>query len=627
MKLKILSIATAFILIHSMLVITPTTAQAAETSGTCGDNLTWILDDNGTLTISGTGEMEDWQYLSSPWYGDTGIKNVVIKSGVTSIGDQAFYGCTELQSISIPDSINKVGNSAFRGCAKLASVDLPAGIKAIEANVFYGCNSLTSISIPGSVSEIGNYAFKDCTKLESIFIPENVVKIGNAAFEGCVGITAFEVDDANQFYASAEGVLFNKWKTELLYYPVANARSSYTIPNSVTMIEGFAFSDCTNLMTVFIPDSVTMIEIGAFYHSASLTEFEVDQNNKNYASADGVLFNKEKTMLHQYPLGNARTHYTIPDGVALIDYGAFSNSANLESIFIPDSVLNIPQDVVMYFPALDGCEKLENIEVAVGNENYTSVDGVLFNKQKDEIILYPMGNQRTSYTIPDGVTRVLFGSFNNCKELRSITISDTVNDIDSGVFTGCTNLTNVSIGSGVDEITMYAFEGCTGLKHVSIPDNVLEISNGAFLNCTGLRAISIPDSVTSVNHSAFSGCTSLTDVYYSGSEAQWQTIEIDASNECLTNARIHYNARESYLRLSEANNAITVTAVDCGEVTDGTIVLAIYKNGVLEAVQTQPFAATVTFENLTLDGRTVKAMLWDSLDTMTPLAEAGTLTL
>ena len=214
----------------------------------------WELAD-GVLTISGTGPMPT-NFTSAgannPWYSQrASITSVVIEDGVTTIGDYAFRGCTGLTSISIPNSVTSIGQYAFRDCT-----------------------GLTSVTIPASVTTIGSWAFENCTGLTSVTIPNSVTSIGNLAFSGCTGLTAINVEESNANYASAGGVLFNKVKTTLIKYP-AGKTGAYTIPNSVTSIEGGAFYKCTGLTSVTIPNSVTSIGSQAFDGCTGLTSISI----------------------------------------------------------------------------------------------------------------------------------------------------------------------------------------------------------------------------------------------------------------------------------------------------------------------------------------------------------------
>ncbi len=369
----------------------------------------------------------------------TNLKSVTVPNSVGWIYGSAFENCTGLVSVKIPNSVTFIGKNAFCGCKSLTSITIPSSITRIENSTFEGCESLTSIVIPDGVTDIRSSAFSHCTNLKSITIPDGVTDIGGMAFAGCTSLT------------------------------------SITIPDSVTSIGEFTFASCTNLTSVSIPNSVTEIGESAFGGCTSLTSI------------------------------------IIPDSVTSIMSNAFSACDSLTSVTIPNSVTEIGYGV------FSGCDNLVNINVADDNTAYCSVDGVLFNKNKTELVQYPAGKTETSYTIPNGVTGI------GC------------------AFMGCTGLTSVTIPNSVTEITK-AFFGCTGLTNVTIPDSVTDIGFFAFRDCTSLTSVTIPNSVTLIEDSAFSGCSSLTDVYYSGSEAQWKKIHDYGYNDELFNARIHYNS-------------------------------------------------------------------------------------
>lgn len=231
-------------------------AASAESSGNCGDsgsNVTWSLDDNGTLTISGSGKIEDYRSdIDQPWYSNrSDITSVVIEPGVTSIGSLAFYKCSNLTSITIPSGLTSIGEMAF-----------------------FICSALTSVTIPNGVISIGNFAFGSCTGLKSITIPSSVTSIENNIFQDCTGLTNITVDSSNPSFCSESGVLFNKDKTTLIYYPLGKT-GSYTIPDGVTAIGDYAFYYCSGLTSVTIPSSVTSIGESAFQHCTGLTSITI----------------------------------------------------------------------------------------------------------------------------------------------------------------------------------------------------------------------------------------------------------------------------------------------------------------------------------------------------------------
>ena len=501
----------------------------------------------------------------SAFEGCTSLTSITIPNSVTSIGSGAFIGCSSLTSITIPDSVTCIGDSAFNGCTSLTSITIPDSVTSIGESAFSGCSSLASITIPDSVMSIGNDAFHECSSLTSITIPYSVTSIGDYAFLGCSRLTAIDVNTDNKDYTSVNGVLFYNDKT-IICYPAGKKGNNYkipdgvtsicryafsgctsltsiTIPDSVTEIGGSAFENCSSLTSITIPDSATSIGIGAFVgcssltsimipdnvtyiggavfaDCSSLTEIKVSTQNAKYVSVNGVLYNKDKTTIMCYPAGKKDKNYKILDGVTEICTSAFNGCSSLTSITIPDSVteigmsafsgcssltgITIPDSVtridmstfrgcssftsitipdnVTYIDiwAFNGCTGLTAIDVKAGNNNYTSVNGALFNKDKTELICYPAGKTDKSYNIPNCVTNVGGWAFDGCTSLTSITIPDSVTEIDWSAFEGCTSLTSITIPDSVTEIGWSAFEGCTSLKSITIPSSVTSIGKNAF---------------------------------------------------------------------------------------------------------------------------------------------------
>ena len=300
MKKRLLSILLAAVMVLTMLPLgLVDTAWAAETvsSGTCGKNVNWTLTGDGTLTISGTGAMADYGYSDNraPWYGARSqVKTVIIKNGVTSIGNDAFYDCKALTSATIPNSVTSIGDDAF-------SI----------------CTALTNVTIPNSVTSIGDDAFSICTALTNVTIPESVTQIGFGAFSG--SNAAITVASGNSKYCSAAGALYNKQKTTL-FYPGMIKDGSFRIPNSVTTIADYAFSNCLSLTSVTIPNSVTSIGGAAFGNCLSLTSVTI----LNSVSSIGEFAFKDCTSL---------TSVTIPNSVTSIGYWTFYNCDSLTDVY------------------------------------------------------------------------------------------------------------------------------------------------------------------------------------------------------------------------------------------------------------------------------------------------------
>ena len=409
--------------------------------------------------------IDDWAFC-----GCTSLKSITIPNSVTEIGDGAFNGCTSLKSITIPNSVTEIGDSAFGGCESLTSVTIPDSVTSIGGNAFSDCTSLTGITIPESVTSIGGRAFENCTNLTSVTIPGSVAGIGDGAFNGCTSLIAINVATGNQNYISVNGVLYNKDKTTVICYPAGKKDKSYTIINGVTYIGEHAFEYCTSLTSITIPSGVMGIGDWAFLGCSNLTSI------------------------------------TIPNGMTCIGYRAFEDCSSLTSITIPDSVVDIG------YYAFRGCKSLTAINVATGNQDYVSVNGVLYNKDKTTIICYPAEKNDKNYTLIDSVMWIGASAFSGCANLKNIMISDGVTSISPYAFEGCISLTSITMPDSVMLIGDYAFIGCKSLASITICDGVTSIGRYAFENCTSLKSITIPDSVTEIGDDAFRGCISLTAI-------------------------------------------------------------------------------------------------------------------
>lgn len=562
------------------------------------------------------------------------LTSITLPDGLESIGDEAFSG-TSLESIDIPTSVTSIGDGAFLLCGKLNNVVIPEGITSIGHDTFEFCESLDTITIPDTVTSIGDMAFYSCSKLNNITIPDRITSIGQQAFDRCVGLTTIDIPSGltdidwsvfagstslnsinvaadNPSYCSVDGVLFSKDQTTLVQYPAGKEDESYQIPSSVTRAGNDAFRGSKNLKTVYIPTSFKALGQDLydtmFEDCTNLTTITVEDANTDYSSVDGVLFNKDKTILVEYPDGRGVSTYKIPSSVKSIEDAAFEGCSNLTQITIPNGVtkighsafhgckklesIAIPASVTEFSSSdqflFDECDNLQNIDVSAENPNYSSEDGVLFNKDKTTLIKYPVGKVADTYIVPDGVTSVgLFafaynqnlttltipnsvtsigqGAFSECDNLNSITLSDSLTAISESAFGWDSSLKNLTIPNSVTSIHRYAFSDCYGLNSLIIPENVTSIGQGAlqdcyglknivipngitsiendvFKGCTGLNSVVIPSSVTSVGYKAFQDCNSLTDVYFGGSEEQWNAISIDRRNRFLTNATIHYKS-------------------------------------------------------------------------------------
>lgn len=308
-------------------------------------------------------------------------------------------------SIAIPEKITfdadtytvtSIGYKAFSDCPKLFTVTIPESVTSIDYNAFYWCEDLTSVNLPRNLTDIGMTAFQGCFSLTTITIPEHVASIGYGAFSECSELTAINVAEGNSAFCSEEGVLYNKEKTSLLNYP-AGKSGDFTVPSSVTSIQACAFSGCGGLSAV-----------------------------------------------------------TLPEGLKIIDSGAFEYCTGLTSITIPASVTNI------HIYAFLGDRNLTEFNVSEDNETYSSEDGVLYDKEMTVLKEYPEG-KAGSFTIPSSVTNIERYAFSKCKQLTGITIPSSVTSIEYNAFEYCEALTTINLGEGVKSIGDFAFSACSSL--------------------------------------------------------------------------------------------------------------------------------------------------------------------
>jgi len=348
------------VMIMATMLPSNTFAASIESSGTCGTKVNWQLDSEGTLTISGSGDMRSFDGQFKPYK----VKKVVVKSGVTSIywgafeecfnlesasiagsvktiESSAFEGCEKLRSVTLSTGITSIGSRTFRGCESLTGITLPNSVKTIGYSAFYGCSGLNKINIPGSVTSIGGSAFEDCSKLASVTLPNSITVINDNMFESCIGLNKVVIP--NNVTSIGWGAFENCTGLKNVTIPAkvetigcyafagCGALTDINISNGVEKIKTGAFKNCTSLADITIPDSVTSIESDAFRGCTALTDIEIPDSIKTIS---GYVF---------YGCTDLST-VTIPGSVREISYNAFNGCSSLTSIKVPDSVEDISWD-------------------------------------------------------------------------------------------------------------------------------------------------------------------------------------------------------------------------------------------------------------------------------------------
>ena len=461
--------------------------------------------------------------LYGMFYGCSSLKSVTLPNSVTEINSYAFYQCYSLQSVVIPNSVTQIGTYAFYQCYSLKSITLPNSITEIAARTFYECFSLESITLPNTITAIKDYALNNCRSLKSLIIPSSVTEIAEGAFFEMSGlktlhipasvktlgkislsymysITSYTVDQNNENFISIDGIIYTKNKEKLLFYPLGNERQKFEIPNHVKVIGESSFEMNSNLKEIIIPNSVTTIDEWVFAYSLSLTSLNipasvtkidkktfrgsylltslsVDSQNKNYVSENGALLNKDKTSILFYASDKSRTEYTIPASVTSIEDQAFYYSSNLQKI-----------------------------NVDPNNKVYTSIDGVLFSKDKTNLIQYPTGKTNKEYTIPNEVTTITTGAFSHCYHLEKIIVSGNNPNYS-------TDENGILYDKNKEKLIQYPLGKSN--KEFTIPSSVKQISEFAFAKSTKLETIIMPSDISSIGENAFFN-SSLKEVRYEG---------------------------------------------------------------------------------------------------------------
>ena len=507
---------------------------------------------------------------SRTFEGCAGLTSVTIPNSITSIGGLAFYGCTGLTSVSIGNNVTSIGQNAFRNCSRLTSVSIPNSVTSIGSYAFSDCTGLTSVSIGNNVTSIGDHAFRNCSRLTSVTIPNSVTYIGSLAFYGCTGFTSIVVENGNTVYDSRNNCnALIETATNTLITGCMNT----TIPNSVTSIGSYAFSDCEVLTSITIPNCVTSIGESAFYGCESLTSVEIPNSvisigEDAFASCENL------------------TSVEIGSGVTSIGSGAFSKCFSLTDIYATcgdlDRVKNLlyndsrvkykPLPYIITTKANHGtitspqniCDALElSVTPDYGYHFAKWSDG---NTQNPRTITLTQDTTFTAIMEPDLMEVTYIGMGGKILGVESVPYGSTAHrvGIDADEFgyslTGWDkDLTHVTENMTVTAIYtrdavngfyyIYDKENRTAvldregnsyanIRKLNVPNNfiyrnirfaVVAVGANAFENCDRLTEVVLPGNVENVEEYAFSGCS---DMIHLTMSANLRSIADYAFNGC-----------------------------------------------------------------------------------------------
>ena len=512
-------------------------------------------------------------------------KTLVLSQNLREIGARAFMGMKGISTLTIPDSVQKIGNSAFNGlsnllelhlsaktqeygsgvfssASKLPRVELPEGMTAVPEEMFSSCNALTEVVIPSTVTRIEKGAFRSCKKLGNTELPAGLTYIGESAF----------------YYAAMTSVTLPAGVTEIgerSFYNIA-ALTEFNFSESLKTIGDFAFYGCGKLTRIVLPDSVESIGTSAFNRCSSLQEvvfgkglasigsmcfnychklerFVVDEANPNFKSVDGVLYNKNVDTLVLYPQGRPDASFTMPETVKHIGpYGiyepqllqAVTVSPILETIdefgmagIALTGVVKLPATITsIHFKAFQYDDGVTAFELPESCAAYTTVDGVLYDKDVTHLLVYPAGRPDVSYETPDTVRTVGSYAFHSCKYLENIRLTG-VEKLEERAFSTAKALKHIDLANSVQLIDTYACANLstltyltgtgalraiganafssTGLEFVTLPAIEL-LGQYAFSFCKDMKRCVIGSTVQSIYASAFNYCKGMHEAYFLG---------------------------------------------------------------------------------------------------------------
>ncbi len=557
------------------------------------------------------------------------LENITIENGVEEIQDSAFQGCSSLEELVIPDSVVKIGkiimyyaySGAYMTSLKSITIGsgnsvyssdngvlydktqsqlifyptakfgeeyaLPSTVRRIENNAFAGNALIKKVIMNDGLEKIGEEAFYNCTSLAEAEIPDSVTELGRKIFNGDTAKTAAEYyrNQSNR----KNGSLYNGcWLIE-----ADLSRAELNIEPETKRIASGAFTWNYNnkIEKITIPESVERIPEGAFSSCRKMTEFAVDADNRYFCAEDGILYNKEKTVLTAYPNAKAGSEFTVPASVNTISSSAFADNKKLVKITVPGTVKTIESD------AFSACEKLEELILCEGIEYLGG---------------YVVSNSEMlkSVTVPASVTNMDESAFSLCYDLESITVAEgntAYKGFDGALY-------------NADMTELLAYPGCKPDTVFYIPDTVVTIADYAAYYAKNLCSVLIPESVKKIGWYAFGYCDNITEKIYTGTPGQWESVSVDVGNDTFETAKTEFSAPYTKSSASKTEGGCEVS-VAAYNVPDGKKIIAagFDRNGVLKDAKTAVSGAAAQKLILSGDSVAVKIFIWN--DDMSPYAK------
>ena len=338
------------------------------------------------------------------------VKQIIIPDSVQNIGESCFKNCTSLEKIELPDNLITMGASAFEGCTNLKNIRIGDKVTIIEKETFQNCYSLENINLPNGLESIGYNAFSNCSKLKEINLPNGLTSLGECAFSYCKNLKEISIPK------NIQRIGYNTFIS-------CENLTKVNINNGLLSIGNDAFNGCYSIKEINLPNSITSIGMESFMNCASLQNVILPQN---------IIAIEKACFANCSSLQNI----TIGENIEKIEVQAFAGCESLKYINIPARV----KDIGTY--AFYGCNKLETIKIDRNNPNYIIQDGVLYNKDKTELISI-INNRQSQFTVPDTVVTIKQGAFRGNEFFKTIYLNENIKRIENFAFADCTQLTDI----------------------------------------------------------------------------------------------------------------------------------------------------------------------------------------
>lgn len=490
---------------------------------------------------SGNGLQETGKY--SVYY-CTALTTVRLGSGMKTIGEYAFYKCSRLANVDFGTSVREIGSCAFGGCSKITEIVLPDSVELVESAAFNSCSTAKTLVLSQNLREIGARAFMGLKGISTLTIPDSVQKIGNSAFNGLSNLLELHLSAKTQEYGS--GVFSSASKLPRVELPEGmtaipeemfsscNALTEVVIPSTVTRIEKGAFRSCKKLGNTELPAGLTYIGESAFYYAAmtsvtlpaGVTEIG-ERSFYNISALTEFNFSESLKTIGDFAFYGCGklTRIVLPDSVESIGTSAFNRCSSLQEVVFGKGLASIGSMCFNY------CHKLERFVVDETNPNFKSVDGVLYNKNVDTLVLYPQGRPDASFTMPETVKHIGPYGIYEPQLLQAVTVSPILETIDEFGMAGIALTGVLKLPATITSIHFKAFQYDDGVTAFELPE-----SCAAYTTVDGVlydKAVThllvypagrpdvsyeTPDTVRTVGSYAFHSCKYLENIRLTGVE-------------------------------------------------------------------------------------------------------------